>query len=290
MIIDGKREEVIRNIWQAAENGSFHCKVEVDDPVLTPEQKQLLRERHLKKRTTWGFQVNTRIARCVANTASKRINAETEITGLENVREISGGAILTSNHFNPVDNTVLRMLALKMGRKKLCVVSHENNFAMSGWIGYLMNYADTFPVSESKSYMVEHFEPLLMSFLERKNLVLIYPEQEMWFNYRKPRPLKRGAYYYAAKFGVPIISCFIEIHDRKELDTPGFHRVRYILRILPTIFPDPGKTTRENSLAMCEQDYRQKMAAYEAAYQKPLDYRFEPDDIAGWISPIHPVH
>jgi len=25
-----------------------------------------------------------------------------------------------------------------------------------------------------------------------------------------------------------------------------------------------------------------KKAAYEAAYGKPMDYRFEPDDIAGW--------
>jgi 1-acyl-sn-glycerol-3-phosphate acyltransferase len=285
MIIGGKREQVIGNIRQAAKDGTFHCKVEVDDPVLTVGQRRLLLQRYLKKRTTWGFRVNTRIIRCVANTASKIINSNTEIIGLENVGGITGGAILTSNHFNPVDNTALRMLALKTGRKKLCIASHEDNFAMSGWIGYLMNYADTFPISASLSYMTEHFEPLLAALLERKNFVLIYPEQEMWFNYRKPRPLKRGAYHYAAKLGVPVISCFVEIRDLEELDAPPFHKVRYILHVLPAIFPDPEKTVRENSLAMCEQDYRQKTAAYETAYGKPLDYRFETGDIAGWIPP-----
>lgn len=285
MIIGGKREQVIENIRQAAENGTFHCKVEVDDPVLTAEERRTLLRRYLKKRTTLGFRVNNRIARWAANTASKKINAATEIIGLENVRGITGGAILTSNHFNPVDNTALRMLALATGRKKLCIASNESNFAMSGWVGYLMNYADTFPISARQSYMAEHFESLLSALLERKNFVLIYPEQEMWFNYRKPRPLKRGAYYYAAKFGVPVISCFVEIRDLEELDAPSFHKVQYILHVLPVIFPDPVKSARENSLAMCEQDYRQKKAAYEAAYGKPLDYRFESDDIAGWIPP-----
>ncbi len=43
------------------------------------------------------------------------------------------------------------------------------------------------------------------------------------------------------------------------------------------------KSVRENSLIMCEQDYRQKKAAYEMIYGKPLDYGFEAEDIAGWI-------
>jgi len=33
---------------------------------------------------------------------------------------------------------------------------------------------------------------------------------------------------------------------------------------------------------MMATDYQQKKAAYEAAYDKPLTYRAEPDDIAGW--------
>jgi len=34
---------------------------------------------------------------------------------------------------------------------------------------------------------------------------------------------------------------------------------------------------------MCERDMELKKSAYERAYQKPLDYAFSPDDIAGLI-------
>lgn len=285
MIIGDKREQVIENIRQAAENGTFHAKVEVDDPVLTAEQKKLLLERYLEKRPTLRFRINNLVARQIANGATRKLNQATEIVGLENVGGITGGAILTSNHFSPVDNTVVRTFAGKMGKKKLCIASQETNLAMPGWIGFLMNYADIIPIGTGFGYMSNRFEPMLKELLAQNNYVLIYPEQEMWFNYRKPRPPRRGAYYYAAKFGVPVLSCFVEIRTLRELDTPEFYKVRYVLHVLPPIFPDPAKTVRENSIAMCSKDYRQKKTAYEAAYGKPLDYRFEPEDIAGWIPP-----
>ncbi len=33
---------------------------------------------------------------------------------------------------------------------------------------------------------------------------------------------------------------------------------------------------------MMKKDYKQKKEAYEKAYGKPLEYAFEPSDIAGW--------
>ena len=50
---------------------------------------------------------------------------------------------------------------------------------------------------------------------------------------------------------------------------------------MPTIYPDPNKTMRENTKYMMEKDYEQKKQAYEIAYKKELDYEFEDDDIAG---------
>lgn len=285
MIIGNKREQVIENIRQATETGTFHVKVEMDDPVLTAEQRRILLQNYLKRRSTLRFRINNLIARQIANGATRELNRTTKIVGLENIRGIGGGAILTSNHFSPIDNTVVRTLAGKMGKKKLCIASQETNLAMPGWFGFLMNYADIIPIGTGFGYMSNHFEPMLKELLDENNYVLIYPEQEMWFNYRKPRPPRRGAYYYAAKFGVPVISCFVEIRTLRELDTPEFHRVRYVMHVLPPLFPDPAKNVRENSIVMCGRDYRQKKAAYEAAYGKPLDYRFEPEDIAGWIPP-----
>lgn len=154
---------------------------------------------------------------------------------------------------------------------------------MKGMFGFLMNYADILPISLDHHYLCNHFEPMLKDALAAGDFVLIYPEEEMWFHYRKPRPPKPGAYYYAAKLGVPIVSCFTEIRDLPEPDEKGFRQVEYTLHILEPIFPDPEKSLRENKLAMSSRDYLQKKAAYEAIYQKELDYTFRPDDIAGWI-------
>lgn len=105
----------------------------------------------------------------------------------------------------------------------------------------------------------------------------------MWFNYRKPRPLKLGAYYFAVKNNVPIISCFTEIIDEQEQENEEFRKVKYKLHILKPIYPDPDKKLKENAREMMNKDFNQKKEAYEKAYNKKLNYEFEKDDIAGFI-------
>lgn len=105
----------------------------------------------------------------------------------------------------------------------------------------------------------------------------------MWFNFRKPRPTKRGAYYYAAKFQMPVISCFVEMIDENEVDRDDFMKVRYRIHVLPLIYPDPNLSIRDNSVLMNEKDYQQKKEAYEKAYGKELEYSFDKADIAGWM-------
>ena len=107
----------------------------------------------------------------------------------------------------------------------------------------------------------------------------------MWFNYRKPRPLKRGLYYYAARLNAPIISCFVEMQDLQKPDNKQFNQIRYLVHILPIIYPQARLSDRDNSYYMMQQDYQQKKAAYEAAYQQKLTYDFETGDIVGWRSP-----
>ena len=112
--------------------------------------------------------------------------------------------------------------------------------------------------------------------------MLLYPEQEMWFNYRKPRPPKNGAYFYAAKLNVPIVSCFVEIIDLNKDDNSEFKKVKYVLHILDVLYPDKNKTVRENTDYLALTDYSLKKACYERVYGKKLTYRFEDGDIAGW--------
>lgn len=283
MIIGKNRKQVIENIKIAAGKEDFYAKVEIGDPILTPEEGKKITDDFILKRRKLFTRLKTFFARKFANVATRILNRDTEIIGEEKFRALSGGAIITSNHFSPIENTVIRKLVLNNGHKKLNVVAQLTNFAMNGIIGFLMNYADTIPLAEDFRYLNRDFLDIIGEKTSKGETVLIYPEQEMWFNYRKPRPPKRGPYYFAAKLGVPVVCCFVEMREKEEKDTEEFCKVQYILHILDVLYPDPGKTPKENSLIMAKRDYELKSAAYELAYGKKLSYEFSKDDIAGSI-------
>ncbi len=283
MIFGDGREEVISNIKTNAEAGNFYAKVETGDPVLSAEDSRAITDSYIENRDRIGFRLKSLVAVAIADIATKIINKNTEIVGLEKIPDNIGGMIITSNHFSPLENTVIRYMLKKKGRRKLDIISQTSNFAMTGLVGFLMNYADTIPVSTEPRYLARNF----LSVIKEKAIVggdaiLLYPEQEMWFNYRKPRPPRNGAYFYAAKLGLPIVSCFVEMKDTNENDGESFVKVRYILHILGVLYPDPEKSSRENTEYLSETDYSLKKQCYETVYGKPLTYEFEPSDIAGW--------
>ncbi len=283
MIIGDNRTAVIENIKKSAESGEFHNKVELNDPVLTKEQSRRITDYYIENRKNLTFKIKTAVAVAIAKTATKIINRDTEIVGIEKISENLGGVLITSNHFSPVENTVIRRLTNALARKNLAIISQTSNFAMKGIIGFLMNYADTIPISSDPRYLARNFLSVLKERLTDKNhAVLLYPEQEMWFNYRKPRPPKSGAYFYAAKLNIPIISCFVEIIDTDTDDTDDFKKVRYVLHILDVLYADTEKTVKENTEELGARDYALKKACYESVYGKKLTYDFECSDIAGW--------
>ncbi|MBO4216533.1 MAG: 1-acyl-sn-glycerol-3-phosphate acyltransferase [Clostridia bacterium] len=288
MIIGGDRLPVIENIRKAAEAGDFYRKVELNDPVLTEEEAREITDRYVRSRDSAGYKFKSFLARRVANFATWAANRDTEIVGAEKLPELTGGAIITSNHFGPLENTVIRKMVRKyyggVCKDRLYVVSQTTNFAMKGVIGFLMNYADTVPLSRDFRYLTGDFLGVLRDITDKNGVVLIYPEQEMWFNYKKPRPLKRGAYHFAAKLGVPVISCFVEMTDtgRPESD-PEFNKVGYRLHILGTLYPDSAAPVKDESVRLCRLDYDLKKTAYENAYGEKLDYRFDDRDIAGFM-------
>lgn len=285
MIIGDNKKEVIKNIEKAVDLQEFNQKVEVNDPQLTAEEKNKIVKRYLKNRNKLTFKTKTKIAKSTIALLTNILEKDTKIVGEENIRDIKGGAIITSNHFNPLDNLIIQKLAKKVFKKRLYIIGQETNLAMTGMVGFFMNYSDIIPISNQISYMKKEFPEVIKEILEKENLILIYPEQEMWFNYRKPRPLKEGAYYFAAKNNVPIVSCFVEMIETDEKDNEEFNKVKYILHILKPIYPNPNMTIKENSEFMMEIDYNQKKEAYEKAYNKKLNYVFEiNEDIAGLIT------
>ncbi|WP_191451687.1 lysophospholipid acyltransferase family protein [Lactobacillus gallinarum] len=284
MIFGDNREAVIKNIQKAANKRDFTAKAEIGDPQMTLDERLKLVNDYWKNRKSFSSKINNQIGHAMLTTFAKTLAGSTEFKGLENLNNLPiGGAIVTANHFNQIDSLPIKLLANKM-HHQLSIVIEDTNLMLPGFFRYLMNYVGTIPLVQSASYIGNVFPKHLSNALAKNNWVLIYPEQEMWWNYRKPRKLQRGAYYFAAKQNVPVISLFIEISDLPKIEKKdsNFYETKYIVHVLQPIFPDVSLSANENAHKMMEQDYQQKVAAYEKIYGKKLNYDFTDWDIAGW--------
>lgn len=285
MIIGGSKKEVIKNIETNIINKELNRKVEVNDAVLSDEEiTKLINKFYKNKSKKFSYTIKHMIANMTISKYMKLLDKDITIKGLENLKDLdlSKGAIITSNHFNPLDTFIIRKLVEKVLKKDLYIVIQDTNLAMPGSLGFLMNYTNTIPVSKSPTYLAGTFKENLRKILSDGNIVLIYPEEEMWFNYRKIRPLKRGAYQYAAILNVPVISCFTKIIDTDIPDNEEFNKTIYESNVLGYLYPDKDISPRVNSINMLNEDYTWKKRSYEEAYNKSLDYNFSKDDIAGY--------
>jgi 1-acyl-sn-glycerol-3-phosphate acyltransferase len=174
-----------------------------------------------------------------------------------------------------------RKVVRKKFHKKPYIVIQETNVAMPGIIGYLMNNLNTLPLRKGPNYITKEFLPELKALVDKGEFVLIYPEEEMWYNYRKPRPCKRGSYLFAAMADAPVVPVFVEIIDTGKKDNEQFNLLKFVAHVLDPIYPDPKKSAKENSREMAEKDYKQRVEAYEKAYGEKLDYKFSYKDIVG---------
>ncbi len=283
MVIGGSKKEVIKNIEENIKNNELNKKVEVNDPNLSDEEKEvILKKFYDSKKHKLIYFFKNHFAYLFVDVLGIKLNKSITIEGLENLEGIKSGAIITSNHFNPLDNMAIRKMIKKWSHKNIYIVIQDTNLAMPGFIGYLMNNLNNIPIFKGPNYIIKTFKPELKRILDKNNYVLIYPEEEMWFNYRKPRPCKRGAYEFASENNVPVISCFVEIKDKDEDDNEEFREVEYIVHVLKPIYPDKNKSIKENSKWMAITDYEQKKECYEKVYHQKLNYTFSLDDIAGY--------
>jgi 1-acyl-sn-glycerol-3-phosphate acyltransferase len=248
---------------------SFYIDVE-DDPSgheLRPDEVDYLRKKPISKIKTLG-------ARAMAAILQPLVRKDLQITveGEENLAGIDGAAIITSNHFSIFENIAVKEVADRVkGKHRFYRVIKGLNFFQPGWVGFLMKNCDTLPLSKNLKTL-RLFEAALERILAKGGLVLVYPEQAMWWNYRKPRPPKAGAYHYAAKFEVPIIPCFVTMEDTEVPDGYGFPKQTYTIHVMPPLYPDPQKTNRENERTMQAENYRLCLEKYREVYGVECKY------------------
>ena len=157
-------------------------------------------------------------------------------------------------------------------KRRLYRVIREGNYTnFPGFYGMLMRNCYTFPLSSNRDTM-KKFLSSMDTVLQHGDFMLVYPEQSMWWNYRKPKPLKKGAYTFAAKNHVPVLPCFITMEDSDILGDDGFYVQEYTIHIAEPIYPDPQKTQAENVDAMRRKNAAVWKQIYEEFYGIPLVY------------------
>ena len=155
MIIGASKKEVIKNIEKNIKDNELNKKVETDDPNLTEEEiDELLNKFYKNKKNKALYSFKKNIANSIVEKLGKEIYPTIELEGLENLNgiDLSNGAIITSNHFNPLDSYAIRKLT-NLLRKDLYIVIQDTNLALPNELGLLMNYMNTIPLKNSPNYI-----------------------------------------------------------------------------------------------------------------------------------------
>lgn len=269
------RLEVLEEIERLERQGKFDVDPEKDPPtiVLTPDNVDYLDEKTSSKvKTKFATKVGEKFLDDILKNNKLIIK---EITGIENLNKVETGAIITCNHFNPFDVfTIERIYRLSKHtkNKKLYKVIREGNYTnFPGFYGFLFRNCNTLPLS-SNTQTMKKFLNAVETILQKGNLILIYPEQSLWWNYKKPKPLKEGAFKLAVKSNVPIIPIFITLKESNIIGDDGFQIMEYYVHIEEPIYPNKEFSSKENVKMMKEKNFDIWKNIYEDFYKIPLEY------------------
>lgn len=272
--ISPDRLAVIKRISEYENAGRFNDPVETD-----PEAEELLAEKVDYLCEKFSSKFKRRFANAIADKyftglIKKGVLVIDGVTGEENLSALANGAVITCNHFSPFDNyIVFQCIRKHLPRKYLYKVIREGNYTnFKGLYGFFFRHCNTLPLSRNRRTMI-NFTSAVNTLLKGGESVLVYPEQEMWWNYRKPRPFKVGAFKLAYRAGVPVLPTFITMQDdEKRLDENGYPVQRHTLHILPPVCPDLTLGDKAGAEKMKEEAYAACKAKYEEIYKIPLVY------------------
>ncbi|MBQ4585202.1 MAG: 1-acyl-sn-glycerol-3-phosphate acyltransferase [Clostridia bacterium] len=286
------RVQLEEKIAQYEREGKFDQDVEDDPPSRTimPDEIDYLRKSPIAKLKT---KIAHEKAKMFLKTIlDKKVMIIKDIKGIENWQKLQSGAIITCNHFNAFDSFAIQEAyhaTKKWPKQKFYRVIKEGNYtSFPGFFGELMRHFYTLPLSSNLKTMVK-FTEATNTLLQKGNYILFYPEQAMWWNYRKPRPVKPGAYKFAVKNNVPVLPCFITMRDsdilgedlRKSIKgfdvdenfiPNGYFVQEYTIHVGEPIYPRKDLNYKENLEYMAKENFDAWKEIYEREYQTKLKY------------------
>ena len=271
------RLDVLKRIEELARQGKFDIDVENDPETipLIPGEVDFLRKKLSSKIKTWfAFR---RAKKFLDKIIDSKVLIIDDIKGIENIDNLNSGAVMTLNHFNAFDSFAAEIIyrnSIQFKKKKrhfFRIIREGNYTSFPGFYGSLMRNCRTLPLSKNPEVLKE-FMRATNTLLKQGEIVLIYPEQSMWWNYRKPKPLQKGAFSFAAKNNVPVLPCFITMRDTEQIGDDGFPVQAYTLHVSKPIYPDENLSVNENINMMRDKNYQIWKEIYEDFYKIPLKY------------------
>lgn len=271
------RVEVVKKIEKFEKNGTFDIDVENDPEgkVLMPDDIEYIKKTPVQKiKTALAFHSARKFAMKLIK--EKKFIVK-EIIGIENFQNLESGAVITCNHFNAFDSFAIQMAydaSEQRGKNFYRVIREGNYTSFPGFYGNLMRNCNTLPLS-SNSQTMRKFVKATNTLLRDGHFVLFYPEQSMWWNYRKPKPLKEGAYFFAARNNVPVLPCFITMRDTDIMGDDGYYVQEYTVHVGKPIYPDETLSHSENIKNLMAENSRIWREIYESTYGIELRYTTE---------------
>ena len=272
--ISPQRRAVLERMKEYEREGKFDLPVEEDPPApeLLPEKVDYLCTKPSSK-------IKRKLANFVGDRyflglIKKGVLSIDEVTGKEHLHALQNGAIVTSNHISPMDNyAVFHCIRPYLPRKYLYKIIREGNYTnFPGLYGFLFRHCNTLPLSRNRRTMM-NFTSAVNTLLKRGESILVYPEQEMWWNYKKPRPFKVGGFKMAYRAGVPVVPVFLTMRDDEhKKDADGYPLQHYAVHVLPPVYPDETLGEKAGAQKMLEQTFAEYKAKYEEVYKIPLVY------------------
>lgn len=271
------RLDVLENIKNLESQQKFDVDPENDPPTyeLKPNKIDYKRRNPINKiKRYFSFKICIKMLNQMKENGMFLLN---DVDGIENLQNVESGAILTCNHFGVIDSFIMELSfrQAKLKHKKLYRVIREGNYTNPPQgFKQVMRYCNTLPLSQNYHTM-KKFLKCTNELIQEGNFVLVYPEEAMWWNYRKPRPLKNGAFRFAVKNNVPVIPCFVTMQDSDKIGPDGFPIQIHTMHIGKPMYPNADLTLSQNIETMKNKNFEIWKNLYETTYNKKLKYSYE---------------
>ena len=258
-------QQRLARIKEYEEKGGEAYFLDVDD---NPPTKTLMPNDvdYLKKKLSSKFRnlISRRIIRKMLTNFAKTHNIKVE--GIENLKNLKTGAVITTNHFHYFDSAPL-VYTFKQEKikKKMHIVIREGNYQIPGLFGYLLKNYYTFPLSSNMKTTI-NLNHAIDTVLKKKEFVLVYPEQAMWWKYRKPRLYRIGAYRWAVRNNVPILPCFVTMEDGETIEEDGLAAQNLTLHIGKPLYADKELPLKEAAEKLLAENHDFCVDVYEKTY------------------------